>query len=296
MNEFLLSVKGFLDLELFRIGETMISISTLFSVLIILSVTFVVSRILRRLVMRGLARGGAKQVGTGSLAGIIHYVVLVTGVGIAMNVAGIDLGALFAAGAILAVAVAFAVQSVAQNFVAGMVLLTERSIKPGDLLEVEGRVVRVLEIGIRASFVRTRDAEDLIVPNSVLTQTTVKNYTLRDSDYRIRIPVGVVYGSDMKNVKEVLFRAARRVSAKWEAHGQEPQVLMQEFGNHSVIWDVSIWIDDPWERRVATSELHEAIWEEFQANGIVIAFPQLDLHLDPPVMAALDELAKRRAA
>ena len=211
------------------------------------------------------------------------------------DTAGIDLTALFAAGALFAVGLGFAMQSIAQNFVAGVILLGERSIKPGDILQVEGKFVKVLEMGIRASVARTRDGEDLVIPNAVLIQTTVTNYTLKDSAYRIRVPVGVTYGSDMKLVKDTLTTVADKVSKTWAVAGHDPLVVMTEFGNHAVNWEVRIWMNDPWKALPATSALYEDIWWAFLEKEIVIAFPQLDVHFDPPVVESLARSAGQAA-
>ena len=139
---------------------------------------------------------------------------------------------------------------------------------------------------------RSRDGEDLVIPNSVLIQTTVTNHTLKDSAYRIRVPVGVVYDSDMKLVKETLHGVAEKVSQTFAVPDTALQVIMTGFGSHSVDWEVAIWMDDPWRARPAISALHEAIWWAFRDRGIVIAFPQLDVHFDPKVAAGFGRLGE----
>ena len=139
------------------------------------------------------------------------------------------------------------------------------------------------------------NGEDLIIPNAVLIQTTVTNHTLKDSIYRIRIQVGVVYSSDMTVVKDTLMEVATKVSETYAIVGHPPKVIMTEFGNHAVNWEVAIWMNDPWRARPARSALHEAIWWAFKEKDLVIAFPQLDIHLDDGVMAGIERLSKRAA-
>lgn len=141
-------------------------------------------------------------------ARLIYYALLMLGLGIALHTIGINMTGLFAAGAVFAVGVGFAMQNIASNFVSGVILLLEGAIKPGDVLEVEDRVVRVREMGMRAAVARTLDDEDLIIPNSALVQSTVKNFTLRDHLYRLKSTVGVVYSSDMAKVEETLVSLA----------------------------------------------------------------------------------------
>ncbi len=210
---------------------------------------------------------------------IIHYAIMALAIAVGLQTVGIELAALFAAGAIFAIAVGFAMQNIAENFVSGLILVGERSIKPGDVLEVGGQVVRVVRMGIRSTVARTRDDEDLIIPNSRLVGDTVKNFTLRDSIFRIRCKVGVAYGSDPRQVMEILERAADRL--EWRAPDHPPQTVLTGFGDSSVNFEVRVWIDDPWQATGLESSLNEAVWYALRAEGITIAFPQLDVHVDP---------------
>jgi len=200
------------------------------------------------------------------------------------------LSLLFAAGAVFAVGVGFAVQNVAQNFVSGVLLLMERAIKPGDILEVEGVIVRVIHVGIRATIGRTRDDEDLIIPNSILVQSTVTNYTFKDSVYRVRAGVGVSYKSDLHKVRQALEAAADELIKDWTL--KRTRLLLTGFGDSTVNYELSVWIEDPWDSPAVQSNLLEAIWWSFKKHGVVIAFPQVDLHLDGPVEHAFSELPK----
>jgi small-conductance mechanosensitive channel len=152
----------------------------------------------------------------------------------------------------------------------------------------------VQKLGIRATIAKSLDEEEIIVPNSVIVQSTVTNYTLKDSLYRLRSAVGVTYGSDMNLVREVLMNTARQVS--WRVQDREPVVLLMEFGSSSVDWEVSVWMDDPWRVRKARSELNQAIWWALKEAGITIAFPQLDVHFDPPVVESFERRGRSSAA
>jgi len=181
-------------------------------------------------------------------------------------------------------------QNIAQNFVSGIILLVERTIKPGDILEIEGTVVKVVDMGIRTTIVRTWRDEELIMPNTIFAQATVKNFTLRDNVYRLGINVGVAYESDMKKVIAVLEQTARDIP--WRLQESEPRVLLQDFGDSAVIFGVYMNVDDPWKQRVYMSELRKAVWFAFKENGITIAFHQVDIHFDPPVTEAFTGLKK----
>lgn len=295
MNEQFRALGRILELQLFRIGTTEITVSTLLAVVGLLVVTLWLSARTRRLVERGLTRRGGRPAVVGTVSALVYYALLLTGFGVALGTAGIQLTALFAAGAVFAVGVGFALQSIAQNFVAGIILLVERTIRPGDILEVEGKMVKVISVGIRASIVETRDGEAVIIPNSVLIQTSVTNFTLGDPAVRVRVEVGVTYGSDMRLVKTTLAEVVKELNDRWGVPNRQPLVVLKGFGDNAVVWEVGVWTGQPFEWRPAVSEISEAIWWAFQAHHITIAFPQVDVHLDPEVNASIRQLAGRAA-
>ncbi|MGC4086967.1 MAG: mechanosensitive ion channel [Polyangiaceae bacterium] len=286
------SVESMLYGELFLVGKTRVTIMTVVTVGVIIAASYTLSWVLRFALRRALKqRGVGVEKGGISAAGrMFHYVVVLAGILVAFNTVGIQLQALFAAGAVFAVGVGFAMQNIAQNFVSGVILMIERSIEPGDIIEVNSHVVRVEQMGIRATVVRTLDDEDMIVPNSTLVQSTVKNFTHLDNIYRIRVNVGVAYSSDLKLVRRALEGAASGVGFREPAH--EPRVLLLDFGPSSVVWEVSVWIKDPWNYRVRQSELREAVWEALASYAVTIAFPQIDVHFDAPVARGLAALGR----
>jgi small-conductance mechanosensitive channel len=140
-------------------------------------------------------------------------------------------------------------------------------------------------MGIRSTIVRNRDEEEMIVPNSILAQGSVKNFTLTDNLNLLKAEVGVVYGSDMKLVREVLERTAREIP--WRVEREEPRILLRQFGSSSVDFSVFIWVDQPWISRRLLSDANERIWWALKDAGVTIAFPQLDVHFDRPVEESL---------
>ncbi len=276
---------------LFKVAGTEVTLFSIFLFLFIIAATFLISSILQRALKKSLASKFSSKLGTlAAILRLVHYTVLVVGFGIALQTVGISLSTLFAAGAIFAIAIGFAMQNVMQNFVSGIILLAERSIKPGDIIEVEGVVVKVIDMGIRTTVVRTWREEDLIMPNSVFSQSTVKNFTLRDNLFRLGVEVGVTYDSDMKQVMAVLEKTA--LEQTWGSKNAEPRVLLRDFGDSAVIFGTYLNVDDPWKQRTYMSELRKAIWFAFKEADITIAFNQMDVHFDPPVSDAIASLRK----
>jgi len=257
-----------------------ISLLTVVIVVAIVVLTFQVSKAAQRVSTRLLTRAGIdNEAATGTVGRLIHYTIVTVGFLIAVDRLGFDLKALFTAGAVFAVVLGFAMQNISQNFVAGVILLIERTIKPGDVLQVEGQIVRVVEMGIRVTVARTLDEEELIIPNATLAQTTVKNYTLRDPLYRLRAKIGVVYSSDMELVQKTLEETAR--AQEWRHKERAPRIHLLGFGNNSVDWEVSVWVQNPWHAPRMLSRLNMSLWWALKEKGIVIAFPQMDVHFDP---------------
>ena len=285
VQRFVSALGDILAFQLLAISGTSVTVSTLLFAAGLFLGTLWVSRLIRRAVGHWTRRRGVGDEGAiETVQRLIHYVILIVGLGLVLEMIGIDLTTLFAAGAIVAVGLGLAMQNIVQNFVSGVILLIERTITPTDILEVEGTVVRVTSMGIRATVARTRDEEELIVPNSALVQSTVKNYTLRDASFRIRTHVGVAYHSDLDHVQSTLLATAEALEMRSTRF--DPVVLLVEFGNSSIVFETSIWISDPWREQSARSALNMEIWRALKREGITIAFPQLDVHLDPGVGTA----------
>jgi small-conductance mechanosensitive channel len=278
-----------LHVKLFEVAGAQINLFTVMTFVAVLAATMFLSRLARRAIRRGFEARGVTDPGTvGTITRLVHFAFIVVGVGLAVESAGIDVGTLFAAGAVFAVALGFAVQNVMQNFVSGVILLVERAIKPDDVIELDGQTVRVRRMGIRATVVRTLNDEDVIVPNGTLVQGSVTNYTFEDRVICLRLGVGVTYDSDLGLVKETLESVADGM--EFRVADRPPVVLLTGFGDSAVCFEVSVAIDDPWRMARRRSELAFAVWRAFREKGIVMAFPQVDVHFDEPVTRGLARL------
>lgn len=285
LQELASTIRDGLNVRIVEIGGTAVTGASLVTFLLILLLSLWLSRVAQRIATQVLTHGGLSDERTlATTRRLLHYAVVIVGFGVALQSVGISLATVFAAGAVAAVAIGFALQNILQNFVSGLILLGERSLRETDILEVEGTVVRIIRMGARATVARTRDDEELIIPNSTLVQSTVKNLTLTDPVYRIRSRVGVSYGSDMARVEEVLESVALQVEGRHK--DREPVIFLMEFGDSSVVWETSLWLADPWRGPQIRSELNKAIWNGLKEAGITIAFPQLDVHFDPAIGVA----------
>ncbi len=247
-------------------------------VIIVLLAALWITRLLQRGVDRRLRNQNTSDDGAiRTYKSVVRFVVMVPAIFLAIHLMGVNLSSVFTTSGLFAVALAFAMKNISENLISGMMLRFERAISPGDVLETDGAMVRVKQIGLRATIVRTKDEKDLLIPNSQLVQTRVANFTYRDSVCRVWTTVGVSYSSDLNQVRNILEKVCAQMVGQSDQHA--PEVLLTDFGASSVNYKVSVWIENPWIAGVFKSSLNEAIWWGLKDAGIVIAFPQLDVHL-----------------
>jgi small-conductance mechanosensitive channel len=212
-----------------------------------------------------------------ALATVARYVLVVLGVFWALELLGFRLSSLaFGLGA-LGVGIGMGLQGVVNNFVSGLILMFERSIKRGDVLTVAGTDGRVQRIGLRASVIRSREGEDLIMPNSIFTDNTITNYSFGDDLKLVDVHVGVSYNADPHEVRDILLEVA--ATAEKVIDHPAPLVRFREFGASSLDFELRVWIRDPWAVPAVRSDLLFAIWYALKARSIEIPFPQRDLHI-----------------
>ncbi len=213
----------------------------------------------------------------GSIARFTKYLVMLIGSLIALDTVGISLKSLAALGAALMVAIGFGLQTITQNFISGLIILLERPIKVGDLVDVNGVSGKIADIGARSTLVHTRDDIAIIVPNSQFISEQVTNESFTGKKVRLRLSVGVSYGSDVNLVKSLL----EQVGAKNKKVLTNPpaKVFFTDFGTSSLDFELRVWVEDLWHYDEILSNLRFEVMNIFKTNNIEIPFPQRDLHL-----------------
>ncbi|MGJ8679377.1 mechanosensitive ion channel family protein [Paraglaciecola sp.] len=187
----------------------------------------------------------------------------------------------FLSGAI-AIGFGFGAQNIINNFISGWILMGEKPIRIGDFLEVEGVKGVVEEINTRSTRVRRVDGVHMLIPNSKLLENTVINWTLRDKLIRGTVEVGVSYGSDCEKVREIMLKVTNDQPETLTDDGRKPQVFFKEFGDNALLFEVYFWINSQVEGglRLVASNIRFDLDSEFNKQGVVVAFPQRDVHLD----------------
>lgn len=212
-----------------------------------------------------------------TLSGYIGFVVAIL---VALTVAGIDLGGLALVGGALALGIGFGLQAIASNFVSGLILLFERPIKAGDFVTVGDTEGFVRRIRIRATDIETLDNQNVLVPNSELVSGRVTNWVLRNPQGRLRIQVGVAYGSDVELVRNLLQQVGRdHEDVISDGGAPAPRALFMGFGDSSLDFELRVRIRRIEKRYTVISDINFEIDKAFRENNIAIPFPQRDLHL-----------------
>lgn len=200
---------------------------------------------------------------------------------VTLNVVGIDLTALAVFSGALGVGLGFGLQKIASNFISGIILLMEKSVNINNLIEMDDGIYGyVRKLGARASIVETLEGTEVMVPNEDFITSRVTNLTHSTKSFRVDIPIGVSYGSDMHQVREILLEATNSCSLVSKDPTHKVKCLLREFGDSSVNFMVMFWMDDiDVGRWVAQDEVMFAIWDALKENDVEIPFPQRDIHI-----------------
>ncbi|CAN5663622.1 mechanosensitive ion channel [soil metagenome] len=264
------------DTPLFFLGGSAVTIASLVSFVFFLVLALGASSLLRRAMSRIYRGRGVEEGVQYALNRLLHYAVLLIGAFLALDNLGISITALAGLGAILAIGIGFGLQNIAQNFVSGLILLLERPVKKGDFVEVGSTRGVVRSIQARATIVTTLDNIDIIVPNGEFITESVINQTFGSRILRIRIEVGVAYGSDTELVRRTLEAVAREHPVVLD--DPPPLVHFADFGDSSLDFVLLAWIADPIRQARIASDLRFGIDAAFRAANIEIPFPQRDLN------------------
>jgi potassium efflux system protein len=271
---------------LFRLGTRAVSSLDLLWVLAALAALWLAVGLLTRLISlrlqraTGATRGALQPVATLTRIGLIFIGTLVI-----LQIAGLDLSSLALLASVLGVGIGFGLQSIANNFVSGLIISFERPVKPGDFVSLGELHGTVLRIGARSTVVRTQDRQSIIVPNSKLLESEVVNWSYGDPVTRLRIPISVANGSDIERVRDALLSAARTHPAVLDE--PRPEVRFERFGENGLDFVLLVWSNDPPAQSLLRSDLNYQIESSLRRAGIELAGSETTLHVPTAELDAI---------
>ncbi len=276
-------VLDFLHDSLFKLGETPVTILGLLRVLLIIMLAWSVSHFARR----GLTHLSERRHGSSAflytLSRLVHYLILIIGISIGLSSIGVDLSNFALIAGALSLGIGFGLQAIVSNFVSGLIVLFEHSLRVGDFVELSSGVAgEVRAVNVRSTLVTTPDMVDILVPNSEFVNGKVINWTLTDASRRIHIPFGVAYGTDKEIVRKAVLEAAEKTPHTLKSrYGREPECWLTGFGDSNLNFELVVWVQP--EAVKKPQRVRAAYYWELETSlrkhGIEIPFPQRDIHI-----------------
>ena len=272
------TLKKFLDLG-YQFGEGERSIHITVGLLLLLTLAF----LLTSTILQGIRRFFTRKMEVDdklkfiSIFKFIKYLVYVLVILFTMSAAGIDITILITASAALFVGLGLALQEIFQDIIGGIFIIVDKSLRVGDIVEIDSKVGKVFEIKLRTTRAITRDDKVIIIPNHKFISDIVYNYTQNHKTTRESIKLGVAYGSDVQLVTKILLDIIK--TQKNVLKSPKPFVLFEDFGDSALLFSLNFYITDSFSDPRIKSELRYKIDAEFRNNKVTIPFPQRDVHL-----------------
>jgi small-conductance mechanosensitive channel len=275
-------IEYWLTLPIINIGDFSLRLADLASAMGIILLTIILSRVLTRAATLAAKRSRAHDQNVYVINRVVNYLVYGIGIFMTLSVLGFSFDKLAIIVGALGVGIGFGLQSIVNNFVSGIIILFEKSLRVGDFIELpNGLLGEVREVNIRSTLIRTLDNADILVPNSDFITNQVNNWTLNDDVRRFTIPFSVAYGSDLELVKKAGLEAADKVDLTLHRANLKPDVLVSELGASGVDCLLSVWTEGALVKRpgLVKSTYLTAIYNSLQEHKLEIPFPQMDVHL-----------------
>jgi small-conductance mechanosensitive channel len=263
-----------LDYNFIFTKEISITVKGLLAIVIALILTAILLKFIRRIITRKMPEKDKVKFIT--VFSYIRWFVFLIIFLIGMNTAGVNVTAVFAASAALLIGVGLALQTLFQDIISGVFILVDQSVHAGDIIELEGKVGRVVDIRLRTTRAVTVDNKVLVIPNHLYLTNILFNWTENGSETRESVTVGVSYGSDVEKVKRLLLQAANEHNKIVKI--PEPKVLFTDFADSSLNFKLVFTLANSFETRFVQSDLRFRIDELFRENNVTIPFPQRDVH------------------
>lgn len=276
---FLAKVGDIFTTSLFKLGDSNISLGTLFYFIFgFILLSYLARRFRDLLVDKLLLKANVEKGARNSIGLIARVLFMFIGSIVIIQAAGIDMSSLSLLAGALGVGIGFGLQNITDNFISGIIILFEKPIKVGDRIVVGDTEGDVINISVRATTILTNENVSIIVPNSEFISSRVINWSHNDRNIRFDLPVGVSYNEDPEKVKNILLQVAGKNENVLK--NPEPIVFFDAFADSSLNFTLGVWTSTYTDKpRKLKSELYFDIFDQFRKNSIEIPFPQRDIHI-----------------
>ena len=268
------TINEILNFSLIEVDKYQLKVSTIILLSLFILFIFIFLKFLKKLINRSTKFDQGKKY---SIYNLFKYFTLVLTIVFSLQIIGVDVSVLLAGSAALLVGIGFGLQNVFSDFISGIIILVDASVKVNDVIELNGLIGSVTEINFRTTTVMTRDEKYIIIPNSQLTSSQLINWSHSKITSRFEVTVGVDYGSDIEKVIQLLEEAVKlhpKVLSK-----PKPFVRFTDFADSSLNFTVLFWSDDLFRIENVKSEIRIEIFKLFKKNGVQIPFPQRVIHM-----------------
>ncbi len=268
------TINEILNFSLIEVDKYQLKVSTIILLSLFILFIFIFLKFLKKLINRSTKFDQGKKY---SIYNLFKYFTLVLTIVFSLQIIGVDVSVLLAGSAALLVGIGFGLQNVFSDFISGIIILVDASVKVNDVIELNGLIGSVTEINFRTTTVMTRDEKYIIIPNSQLTSSQLINWSHSKITSRFEVTVGVDYGSDVEKVIQLLEEAVKlhpKVLSK-----PKPFVRFTDFADSSLNFTVLFWSDDLFRIENVKSEIRIEIFKLFKKNGVQIPFPQRVIHM-----------------
>jgi len=264
---------------IFKIGEFTLTIEKLAGIILVIFIATLMLAIIRKILLHKSSLTISDKARRISLLQLIKYFLWVATISICISILGFDVTILIAGSAALLVGLGFGLQNIFSDIISGLIMLFERKVKVGDIMEVDNIVGKVQGIDLRTSVLLTRDGYNIIVPNHKFITENVINWSHQSLERRFQLEVGVSYSSDPEKVTSILMSCAARQIELLKDGDHIPFVRFQDFGESALLFYLMFWTNDIFRVEQVKSDLRYKIFSALKENGITIPFPQRDVHV-----------------
>jgi len=273
-----ISLANYMSLPLIKTEKILVTPSRIVFIAILILITWGISSSLKSIFTNYIESSeNTQNFASLNIFKLVKYVLWIISIAIAMQSIGLNLTFVLAGSAALLVGVGIGMQKIFNDMISGFFLLFEHNLQINDVVEVDGIIGRVKDIGIRTSRILTRDNIEMIVPNSKFINDSVINWSYNDARTRFFVKIGVAYGSDVDLLKNILTEIA--LNHKLVLEKPEPFIFFRDFGDSSLNFEIAFWTAHSLDNEIIKSDLRFEINQKLNENNITIPFPQRDIHI-----------------